>query len=82
MQQNQPKPADYINSYFEYFRQYFSREESVKIFGEVSGNNLYDELLKYDGKVIYAAYVLWHCLLTESEQNQIAEYAYNYLKNI
>ncbi len=80
MEHNHPTPADYINSYFEYFRQYFSREESVKIFGELTGNNLIDELLKYS--TTNAPYMLWHCLLTESEQGKIAEYAYNYLKNI
>jgi hypothetical protein len=82
MKHNHPTPADYIDSYFVYMRQHFSREESIKIFGQVTGNNLYDELLKFNGQVICESYLFWHCFLTESEQNQIAEYAYNYLKNI
>lgn len=78
---NRVRPADYITDYFDYIRLHFCREESHKIFGSITGETLFNEFMKYNDNDVCAAFVFWHCLLTEAEQDIIVEYAHQYREN-
>lgn len=79
--QQQPNPADYIEAYFDYIRLHFSFEESIKIFGTVTGVTLWREFEKYSNDSVTVPFVFWQCILTDDEKHKIAEYAYNYRTN-
>lgn len=75
-------PADYIEAYFEYIRLHFNLEESIKVFGKITGPALWREFEKYYGEnTVSVPFVFWQCILTNDEKRKIAEYAYNYRKN-
>jgi len=73
--------ATCITAYIEYMRLYFSEKDAVKLWGEVTGKNLYREYRKYDDSQL-AGVIFWQYLLTDAERQQLADYVCQQYQNL